>query len=84
MTPLRFNAEHDTVLLAATREAFSLEEEGGGGEVAVDAADGDGPSAAAGVRKISHRNKTRAAALFAGVATLLAALYAARRIIVPF
>lgn len=85
------------LLLAAAREAFSLEEgREGGGKVAPaadsdDAADRDWPSAdddadgdASRVRLSGHRRKKgkAAAALFAGAATLLV-LCAARRVILP-
>lgn len=91
VTPLHFDAEHQPVLLAAAREALSLEEKNEGEKVAAsvsdDAADSDWPSADddARVRLIGHgkKGKAAAAALFAGAATIVA-LCAARRDIVPF
>lgn len=80
--PLQFNAKHKSVLLAAAREIFSAEEQERE-KVSVNVAAGsDGPSVDARVRKIGHRNKAKVATLLAGAATL-AALYAARRVIVP-
>lgn len=83
MTPLQFKAGHEDALLAAAREVFSLEQEVGK-EVAInDATDSDGPSAGARVRKKRHRTKKAKATVLFAVAATLAALYAARRMIVP-
>ncbi len=81
VTPLQFNAGHQGALLAATREAFSLENEQHE-VVVVDIAD---PAAAgsAGLEKRGHR-KIKAAVLATGVAAAIAGLYAARRVIFAF
>lgn len=82
VTPLRFNAEHDTVLLAASREILlSLNGKGGDG-VAVDANNGDTSAAAASIEKVGHK-KTKTALLATGVTGLFAGLYAARHTIFP-
>lgn len=80
VTPLQFTAEHQTVLLAASREIFSLGEKNGDG-AAVD--NSDDPTRAASLGKTGHK-KTKAALFATGVTGLFAGLYAARHTIFPF
>lgn len=83
VTLLQFTAQHQAVLLAASREIFALEENAADA-VAVDATCSDG-SAADGARlEKLGRKKTRAALLATGVTGLLAGLYAGRHAIFSF
>lgn len=83
VTLLQFTAQHQAVLLAASREIFALEENAADA-FAVDATCSDG-SAADGARlEQLGRKKTRAALLATGVTGLLAGLYAGRHAIFSF
>lgn len=82
MIPLRFTAQHQPVLLAASREIFSLEENRGDA-VAVDAAQSDDSEAGARLGKLVNK-KTKAALLATGVTGLVAGLYTAGHNIFSF
>lgn len=75
VTPLQFTAEHQTVLLAASREILSLQEDGS--NVA------DARTNSDDARLGSHK-RPKAALLATGVTGLFAGLYAARHTVFPF